>query len=155
MNSASKQFTYDYPRPAVSVDIAVFHAEKRGPTKLLLIKRLRDPFAEHWALPGGFLDMDETLEEAAVRELREETQVQANRLEPIGAFSRVDRDPRGRVISFGFLAVLPDAPTPEAVAGDDAKDAAWFPLDALPPLAFDHAQIVEQAVQQLRQTRPL
>lgn len=131
----------DFHRPFLSVDLVV---TRRGVTgdELLLIRRDRPPFAGQWALPGGFLDTGETLEEAASRELAEETGVSIppHRLIQLGAFSRVDRDPRGRVISVAFHAIVPEDVT--LSAGDDARDAQWFAFDALPPLAFDHSEII-------------
>jgi 8-oxo-dGTP diphosphatase len=134
-------YCYEYPRPAVSVDVVIL-AETRAP-KILLIKRLKEPYADCWALPGGFLDIEETLEESAVREVKEETGLEISDLVPIAPFSSVDRDPRFRVISFAFLARLESVSRPQA--GDDAKAAQWFELDALPRLAFDHAEMVERA----------
>jgi 8-oxo-dGTP diphosphatase len=99
-----------------------------------------------WALPGGFLEMDETLEDAARRELLEETGCEVDRVVQVGAFSEVDRDPRGRVISVGFLAKLKDGHAGKVIAGDDAVHAEWFPLDRLPTLAFDHDQIIRMAL---------
>lgn len=138
--------TYEYPRPSVSVDIVAIRPvnDRR---EILLIQRKKDPFANTWALPGGFLDMDETLEQAAVRELMEETQLAVERLKQLRAYSAVHRDPRGRVISVAFLAEL--APNQTAVAADDAQDVGWFDLDELPKLAFDHAQIVKDAIEQM------
>lgn len=137
---------YDYPRPAVAVDLVVtriVNAKSGKPREVLLIQRARDPFAGAWALPGGFLDMQETLEAAAARELREETAVKARRLVPLGAFSRVNRDPRGRVISFAYWCEVP--PRTAHQAGDDAAAAEWFPLSKLPQLAFDHTEIIAAA----------
>jgi 8-oxo-dGTP diphosphatase len=135
-------FEYEYPRPAVSADLVVVD-RKSGTPKLLLIQRLREPFANSWALPGGFMEIDETLEQAAMRELEEETGIVTEEVIPIGAFSAVERDPRGRIITFAFYVELAGQQT--AVAADDAKDAQWFDLGKLPPLAFDHDQILELA----------
>lgn len=138
---------YEYPRPAVAVDLVVtrWHASKSRAKRreVLLIQRKHEPFSGCWALPGGFLDERETLEEAAARELLEETRVVARRLVPLGAFSAIDRDPRGRVISFAYAAEVPAATRLEA--GDDAAAAVWFPIRKLPELAFDHAQIIAAA----------
>ncbi len=141
-------YQYKYPRPAISVDIVVFRQAvfKR---KVLLIKRLKPPYADQWALPGGFLELDETLESAACRELLEETGLKCLNLRQLNAFSAVNRDPRERVISVAFLAEISDDQI--AVAADDAKEAEWFAVDRLPALAFDHCQIVEQAIEQNRQ----
>ncbi len=136
----------DYPRPSVSVDLVILRAGSNGDREILLIRRGHEPFAGQWALPGGFMDIDETLEEAACRELMEETAVavEPGDLCQIGAFSRVDRDPRGRVISVAFATYVPSKTQP--VAGDDARDVAWHALRQLPRLAFDHNEIVAAAV---------
>jgi 8-oxo-dGTP diphosphatase len=136
-------YTYDYPRPAVTVDIAIITREKRP--RILLIRRKNEPFAGSWALPGGFIDMEETLEASARRELREETGVAAADLVQLHSFGDPDRDPRGRTISVAYLARI-DADAVRPAAGDDAAAVQWFALDALPPLAFDHVQIVERAI---------
>ena len=140
---ASKQrYCYDYPRPSVTVDVVIVTREDRP--RVLLVRRRDDPFAGSWALPGGFIDMDETLEAAARRELREETGVETGELEQLYTFGDPGRDPRGRTISVAYLArVAPGEVHP--VAADDAAAVGWFPLDALPPLAFDHDRILERA----------
>lgn len=140
---------YEFPRPAVAVDLVVTRTVtgKRGKSReVLLIRRTNDPFAGAWALPGGFLEMEETLAAAAGRELMEETAVKARRLVPLGAFSRVDRDPRGRVISFAYWSEVP--PQTPHQAGDDAAAAKWFPVRKLPCLAFDHNEIIAAARKQ-------
>ncbi len=124
-------YTYQYPRPAVSVDCALFGFEQEK-LQVLLIQRDRDPFAGHWALPGGFLEMDETLDEAAKRELEEETGVRDVYLEQVRAFSEVDRDPRGRVITIAYFALVKPSAF-QVVADSDARDASWFPIGDLPP----------------------
>lgn len=135
-------YTYKYPRPAVTTDCVVFTKEEEP--KVLLIQRGNDPYKGCWAFPGGFMDMDETAEECAVRELKEETGLTVNQIQQIGAYSKVDRDPRGRTISIAYLAIV-DAPI--AVSGmDDAAKAAWFPLSSLPDLAFDHQDIMTDAI---------
>ena len=136
-------YEYEYPRPSVSVDMVVFRTIENI-RNILLIKRKHDPYKDHWALPGGFLNMDETLEEAADRELLEETGLTAISREQIGAYSRIDRDPRGRVITIAFrISVASDQ---QAKAASDASDSNWFPLEKLPQLAFDHAEIIADAV---------
>ena len=130
------QHTYSFPRPAVTVDVV---AISRG-CQVLLVRRKADPFKGRWALPGGFIDMDETLADAAARELEEETGITGLQMRQLRAFDRPDRDPRGRTIAVAFLALLEDQPEPRA--GDDAAEARWLPLDQLPPLAFDHDVIV-------------
>lgn len=135
-------YTYKYPRPAVTTDCVVFTKEEEP--KVLLIQRGNEPYKGCWAFPGGFMNMEETAEECAVRELKEETGLTVNQIQQIGAYSKVDRDPRGRTISIAYLAII-DAPT--AVTGmDDAAKAAWFPLSSLPNLAFDHKDIMADAI---------
>lgn len=135
-------YTYKYPRPAVTADCIVI--TKEAEPKVLLIQRGGEPFKGCWAFPGGFMDMDETTEQCAIRELEEETGLKVTNLQQIGAYSKVDRDPRGRTITVAYLAII-DAPI--AVTGlDDAAKADWFPLPALPPLAFDHADIMQDAI---------
>jgi 8-oxo-dGTP diphosphatase len=140
-------YTYRYPRPAVAVDIVVLRRPEGralSQTEILLIRRGRAPFRGKWALPGGFVEMDEDLPDAARRELREETGLAATRLVELGAFGRPGRDPRGRVISVVFVATVPLSKS-RARAADDAAEAAWFSLDSPPPLAFDHAEILARA----------
>ena len=134
-------FTYDYPRPAVTADCVVITKEKEP--KVLLIQRGHEPFKGCWAFPGGFMNMDETTEQCAVRELAEETGLKVADIQQIGAYSKVDRDPRGRTVTVAYLAVIDK---PEAVKGlDDAAKAQWFPISALPKLAFDHEEIMRDA----------
>lgn len=135
-------YTYKYPRPAVTTDCVVFTKEEEP--KVLLIQRGNEPYKGCWAFPGGFMNMEETAEECAVRELQEETGLTVKQIQQIGAYSKVDRDPRGRTISIAYLAIV-DAPA--AVSGmDDAAKAAWFPLASLPDLAFDHQDIMADAI---------
>ena len=138
-------FEYEYPRPAISVDMVVLRNELDR--EVLLIQRRHPPFQDQWALPGGFLEIEETLEQAARRELQEETGLEAKSLRQVGAFSTVDRDPRTRVISVAFL-VDPES-LDGAAAADDAKSLAWFGLEQLPELAFDHLEILQLALAQL------
>lgn len=134
-----KKYCYDYPRPAVAVDMAIVTRER--PPRILLIRRKHNPFAGQWALPGGFVNMDEDLENAARRELFEETGVRAAKVEQLHTFGSPGRDPRGRVISIVYLArVNPSAVKP--VAADDAAAVDWHPLRRPPALAFDHAVIL-------------
>lgn len=133
-------YTYKYPRPAVTVDIAVLKKNSNG-YGILLIKRKFDPFADMWALPGGFVDMDETVEVAASRELFEETNLSGVQLEQFHVFSELDRDPRGRTISVIFIGFLTDHQ--EVIAKDDAKEVCWYNLNDLPELAFDHGEVIE------------
>ncbi|MBU0551814.1 NUDIX hydrolase [Myxococcota bacterium] len=143
------KYTYSFPKADVTVDAVVFGLGVEGVLSLLLVRRGRpkEPFFDHWALPGGFIDMDETLEGSLLRELREETGLILPYMEQLGAFGDPGRDPRGRVITIAYLALVP----PAAVkGGDDAAEARWFPLQALPPLAFDHAAILEAGLARLR-----
>ena len=139
-------YTYKYPRPAVTVDIAIF-VPIDGNFKVLLIQRAADPFKGFYALPGGFVEIQETLEEAARRELMEETGLKTSHLTQVHTFSAPDRDPRGRVISTCFATVLPESSQIELQAGSDAVDATWFNLDKLPPLAFDHTSVIQTVVE--------
>lgn len=141
-----EEFSYKYPRPAVTADCVVI--TKEATPKVLLIERGEDPYKGCWAFPGGFLNMDETAEQCAVRELEEETGMKILGLQQIGAYSKVDRDPRGRTITVAYLAVI-DSPC-EVTGQDDAAQAQWFPLNALPKLAFDHDDIMRDAVECLR-----
>ena len=135
-------YTYKYPRPAVTADCIVI--SKGAEPKVLLIERGDEPFKGCWAFPGGFMNMDETTEQCAIRELKEETGLKVSEVHQIGAYSKVDRDPRGRTVTVAYLAII-DAPM--AVKGqDDAAKAQWFPLSALPELAFDHDEIMRDAV---------
>lgn len=136
--------TYKYPRPSVTVDIVVYGYDGGKQLKMLLIQRGSDPYKGSWALPGGFVDMDENLETAALRELEEETGVKDLYVEQLFTFGQPGRDPRGRVISVAYFSLvnLQDHP---AVAASDAAKAEWFPLDDLPELAFDHSDIIATA----------
>lgn len=140
-------FTYEYPRPAVTADCVIIGRTAGSSDRLLLVRRRNEPFRDCWALPGGFLNMDETLEECARRELREETGLDtAVRFEELKSFSAINRDPRGRTITVAFLAVVSMT---DVCGGDDASEARWFALDRLPPLAFDHDEIVSLALARL------
>lgn len=138
-------FTYPYPRPAVTVDALVFRI-LRNETEVLLIKRGNPPFEGLWAAPGGFMDMDETPEVAVERELAEETGIAGVAFFQYHTYGAVNRDPRHRTISIAYAGLLPDR-AQVAVGGDDAAEAGWFPISQLPPLAFDHHQIVTDAVE--------
>lgn len=136
------EYTYKYPRPAVTADCVVM--TKEANPHVLLIERGFDPFKGRWAFPGGFMNMDETAEQCAIRELEEETGLKVSSIHQIGAYSKVDRDPRGRTITVAYLATIE---APAKVRGqDDASKAEWFPIDALPPLAFDHDDIMKDAL---------
>ncbi|MBI4945061.1 MAG: NUDIX hydrolase [Bacteroidetes bacterium] len=138
-------FTYEYPRPAVTVDIMIFSKEKRG-TEILLIQRKHDPFKDCWALPGGFVDMDETLMESALRELQEETSITGIGLQQFKTYGDPGRDPRGRTVSVIFYGFAEKSKI-FTRAADDAKHLEWFPVHKLPPLAFDHDKIIREAIE--------
>lgn len=140
-------YTYEYPRPAVTVDAAVFRSAGSG-FEVLLIRRGNEPFRGMWALPGGFVNMDETLEEAIARELEEETSLENVELEQLHTFSAVNRDPRHRTISTVFYGIMNEVGM-EARAGDDASEARWFSIGNLPSMAFDHDRVVEMAVKRI------
>ncbi len=140
-------YCYRYPHPAVTTDVVLFTIRDEA-LHLLLIRRARDPFAGCWALPGGFLDIDEDLDRCAERELEEETGVSGLYLEQLCTFGKTGRDPRERIISVAYFALTPSDRI-RLRAGDDAAEAAWFSLSALPALAFDHAEIIRTAQQRL------
>lgn len=136
----SSSYCYPHPHPAVTTDVAVFAIRKQE-LRLLLIRRRNEPYRGMWALPGGFLEIEESIETCAKRELQEETGLHNLYLEQLYTFGRPDRDPRERVISIAYFALVPpDSPEPQA--GDDARELAWFPLHGLPKLAFDHQEII-------------
>ncbi|HEY3900562.1 MAG TPA: NUDIX domain-containing protein [Chthoniobacter sp.] len=141
-------FTYEYPRAALTVDCVVFGFDE-AELKVLLIRRGLAPFKGKWALPGGFVRVDETVDEAARRELLEETGLKDVFLEQLYTFGTVDRDPRERVVSVAYFALVELAKHP-ATGATDASEAEWFPAAQPPALAFDHAQILETASQRLR-----
>jgi len=146
-----QQYSYSHPRPSVTVDVVLFTFSE-GELRTLLIQRAGSPFASQWALPGGFVRMDESLEDAAARELLEETGVRDVYLEQLYTFGDPGRDPRGRVITVVYFALLSADQAARMVVrgGDDAQDARWWNVDALPDLAFDHKPIVDYALQRLR-----
>lgn len=138
-------YCYDYPRPAVTVDLAAF-ARDGSSLRVLLVRRKHEPFAGRWALPGGFLDIDEPIEAAASRELREETGVDVSvPVAFIGVFGDPGRDPRGRTISVAYAAAVPGGP-PAAAGSDDAAEAGWLDPWASAGLAFDHDAILKTAL---------
>jgi len=141
-------FTYDYPRPAITSDVAVLRLEELP--EILLIQRLDPPFKDMWALPGGFMEMEESLEEAARRELQEETGIKAGELIRFDTYDAPDRDPRGRTITQVFVMIWKKE-MGLAEAGSDAASLQWFPLNELPELAFDHARIVADVIGMIRQ----
>jgi len=140
-------YTYEYPHPAVTVDVVVFTVENDD-LKVLFIQRDQEPFKGQWAFPGGFVDIDERLSDAAKRELKEETGVSVNFLEQFYTFGRPDRDPRERIITVAYYALIPSDQL-ALVAGDDARDAQLFSTNELPPLAGDHGNIFRVAKQRV------
>lgn len=138
-------YCYKYPHPAVSADCIVFNREENK-LSVLLIKRKNEPFQGCWAFPGGFINIDESAEDAAIRELKEETGLEVSGIEQLKAYSRPDRDPRERVITIAFIA---ESQRKDVEGGDDAKEARWFDISNLPPLAFDHEQILKDALKKL------
>jgi 8-oxo-dGTP diphosphatase len=139
----------DYERPSVTVDVAVFTLVEND-LRVLLIKRKERPFAGNWAVPGGFVRMDESLDEAAIRELAEETGVDDVYLEQLYTFGAPTRDPRTRVITIAYFAIVPHTAINSPKAGEEAEEADWFSVFDLPDLAFDHAEILEYALTRLR-----
>ncbi|MGD8966275.1 MAG: NUDIX hydrolase [Anaerolineae bacterium] len=143
----------DYPHPALTADVVLLAAGE-GSLQVLLVQRDKPPFREAWALPGGFVEVGESPEEAARRELEEETDVRDIQLEQLRVFGDPGRDPRGHVVTVVFLGLLgldrSADPQPHHVeAGSDAAQARWWPIASLPPLAFDHADILAYALQRL------
>ena len=143
-------YSYDYPRPMVTADIAVLRLEAEP--EILLVKRKDPPFKDRWALPGGFMEMDETLEEAARRELEEETGFHTGEMIRFDTYDAPGRDPRGRTITQVFITIWkPELGEP--VAGSDAAELQWYSLTGLPGLAFDHAVIISDVIEMIREVR--
>lgn len=135
-------YTYKYPRPAVTADVVAITNEEEP--KVLLIQRGYEPYKGCWAFPGGFMEMNETIEECAIRELEEETGLRLDNMVQVGTYSKVDRDPRGRTITIAYLAIV-DEPL-SVIAQDDAAMVEWFSIKNLPTLAFDHNEIMTDAI---------
>jgi len=146
------KYVYEWPRPMVTADAAVF-AFFDGRTHLLLIQRKIDPYKGRWALPGGFVEIDEDLPDAVARELAEETGLKNVPLEQLRAFGRPGRDPRGRTITIAYFGIM-ERNWDQIRADDDAERAQWFDIESLPPMAFDHDDIVRCAIERLERTRP-
>jgi 8-oxo-dGTP diphosphatase len=145
------KYIYEWPRPMVTTDAAVFGFFDGG-FKLALIKRGKEPFKGQWAIPGGFVELDEELEHAAARELAEETGLKNVTLEQMYTFGKCGRDPRGRQITIAFMGIMKDN-FDLIKAGDDAADAKWFNIENLPEnLAFDHEDVCRYAVSRLKET---
>ena len=143
-----ENYIYEYPRPAVTTDCVIFGFDA-GELKVLLIERGIEPYKDKWALPGGFIDMDEDAEACARRKLKDETALENIFIEQLFTFSRVDRDPRCRVISIAYYALVKLSDY-YAHAGVDTNKVRWFPLSEVPVLAFDHAEIVKTALERLK-----
>lgn len=137
-------FSYEYPRPAVTVDTVLATIGERGELRVLLIQRKNDPFGGHWALPGGFVDQHEDLMVAARREMMEETHIELGPLIQLGAYGTPHRDPRGHTVGVAFVGIVEPGKV-EGIAGDDAADCRWFAARRPPKLAFDHGDILRDA----------
>jgi 8-oxo-dGTP diphosphatase len=144
------KYVYDWPRPMVTADAAVF-AGVEGRAKLLLIQRKHEPYQGYWALPGGFVEIDEDLPAAVARELAEETGLKKVPLEQLRTFGKPGRDPRGRTITVAYFGIAGEEER-QVQGADDAAQARWFDIVDLPSLAFDHAEIVQCAIERLKQS---
>jgi 8-oxo-dGTP diphosphatase len=141
------KYIYDWPRPMVTVDAVVF-TFSGNKVKVLLVNRKNEPYKGKWAVPGGFVDMDEELEDAVARELAEETGLKGVRLEQMHTFGKCGRDPRGRQISIAFTGIATEEQQAGIRPGDDAAKAQWFDIEKLPAdLAFDHDKMIRFAVE--------
>ena len=147
MEENNKLYSYKYPHPAVTADCVIFGFDGVS-IKVLLIQRGIEPYKGQWAFPGGFLQMDETVEECAKRELEEETGLKSASVEQFYTFSAVNRDPRERVITIAHYALVRLS---EVKGGDDAASAQWFAMNEIPSLAFDHERILRMAVKCLKE----
>jgi 8-oxo-dGTP diphosphatase len=136
-------YVYEYPHAAVCVDIILLYHHKTLP-EILLIQRKNNPFMNCWALPGGFIEMEETLMESALRELKEETGIELSQLEQFATYGDPGRDPRERNISIVYFSLLKNKLEPQA--GDDARKARWFPIKDIPDMAFDHNKIIQDFI---------
>jgi 8-oxo-dGTP diphosphatase len=143
-----KTYSYDYPRPALTTDCAIFGFDE-GELKLLLTEREKEPFKNKWALPGGFVSIDETTEECAKRILLEKVGIRNVFIEQLYTFSEIDRDPRERIVSVSYYALV-NRRQYDLVAGRDTNKAEWFELSKLPKVAFDHGKIIKLALKRLQ-----
>jgi len=142
-------YTYKYPRPALTVDIVIFSIHEDN-LHVLLVQRGKEPFLGKWALPGGFVNIDESLVSAAKRELEEETSIAGVHLKQLRTFGDPGRDPRGRVISVSYYSIIHQEIHFQPVGGSDTDQAKWILIDKLPPLAFDHEEILTCAMNKIR-----
>jgi len=150
--SKKGKYVYDWPRPMVAADAMVF-AISKNKIKLLLVNRGYEPFKGKWSLPGGFVNIDEELEDAVARELAEETGLTGVHLEQMHTFGKCGRDPRGRVITVTYMAVIKGGRN-KIKAGDDAGLARWFDIEKLPrDMAFDHNEVAAFAIRKLKRTK--
>lgn len=147
MKEEENKYCYKYPHPAVTTDCVIFGFDG-SELNVLLVKRGGDPYCGWWAFPGGFIRMNESAEEGALRELREETNLVPEYIEQFHAYSSPDRDSRERVITIAYFALVKIT---EVKGGDDAKEAEWFPIKKVPHLAFDHDMILRDALARLRE----
>jgi 8-oxo-dGTP diphosphatase len=146
------KYVYEWPRLMVTADAIIFGFFKGG-VKLLLVKRAKDPFKGMWALPGGFVELDEELEDAAARELAEETHLVGVPLQQLHTFGKCGRDPRGRMITVAFMGIASNGLN-KIKAGDDAGKARWFDIEKLPEnLAFDHDEVTKFAIRKLKRKK--
>lgn len=143
------KFIYEFPRPALTVDSVVFSIQDKQ-LYILLIQRGKKPYQGKWALPGGFVNIDESLLSAAVRELEEETGLTNLHLEQLFTFGDPGRDPRGRVVTISYYSIINQSTQIKTDGASDATQAKWFPIVDLPPLAFDHDEIISYALEKLR-----
>lgn len=141
-------YTYKHPHPAITTDCVIFGYDVTEGLSVLLVQRGLEPFQGRWAFPGGFMKIDEDADTGALRELLEETGLRPAAIEQFGTFTQVDRDPRERVITIAYFALVRKA---EVQGGDDAAQARWFPVREVPPLAFDHDRILRVALGKLRE----
>jgi 8-oxo-dGTP diphosphatase len=145
------KYVYAWPRPMAAADAVIFKLTG-GEAKMLLVKRKNEPFKGKWCVPGGFVNLDEELEDASARELKEETGLSGVKLEQMHAFGKVGRDPRGRVITVTFMGIAGRGQ--KIKAGDDAAEAKWFDIEKLPrDLAFDHNEVVKIAIGKLKRKK--
>ena len=142
------KYSYEYPRPALTADVAVLRLE--GIPEILLVERRDSPFAGMWALPGGFMEIEESLEEAARRELMEETGIKAGELIRYDTYDKPGRDPRGRTVTQVFVMIWKET-MGKPMADSDANAVKWFDLTRLPQLAFDHAKIIGDVLEMIRE----
>ena len=140
------KYCYRYPHPAVTADCVIFGYDENN-IKVLLIQRGNEPYKGHWAFPGGFMNIDETAEQCAIRELEEETGLKDVKVEQFYTFTDVNRDPRERVISIAYYGKIQLS---NVKGSDDADDAQWFSLDEIPNLAFDHDLVLSKALEKIK-----